>query len=266
MQEMSVFWLRAATALYAIGLLHTIQIAIRRSRSLFRPALAALCVGVVLHLVAIVEAAHAVNHFPAGGFYNSVSLWAFLFAVLFLFLYWIYKFESLGVFLFPMIFLMTAIASMQAPVSPWTNQTARGAWLVLHIIFVLLGYAALVLTALASVFYLIQERQLKRKKSIALLERLPPLGTLDALLTRSMGIGFVLLTLGLITGATWAFIESGPRWIDPRITTALITWAFCLLMIFLRVSAGWRGRKAAVMAVTVVACSAASWAVHYVRH
>ncbi|MEJ7607024.1 MAG: cytochrome c biogenesis protein CcsA [Bryobacteraceae bacterium] len=111
---------------------------------------------------------------------------------------------------------------------------------------------------------MVQERQLKRKKSIALLERLPPLGTLDSLISRAMGFGFAFITLGVITGGTWAYIESGVSWMDSRLTTALLTWVVCLLMVFLRVTAGWRGRKAALMAVTVVAFSAVSWAVHYV--
>jgi ABC-type uncharacterized transport system permease subunit len=267
MQDMSVFWLRAAVALYAVGLFHTIQIAIRRGASIFRPALIAFVVAVVLHMVALVEAGRLANHFPPGGFHNSVSLCAFLLALLFLVAYWRYRFESLGVFIFPIVFVMTAVASIQAPTPHWENSSARGAWLVVHIVLVLLGYAALVLTALASVFYLIQERQLKRKKSIRLLERLPPLGTLDNMISKSLGFGFVLLTVGVVTGGTWAYIDAGPKWIaDPRVSIAMITWAVCLLMVFLRVTAGWRGRKAAAMAVTVVAFSAITWAVHYVRH
>jgi ABC-type uncharacterized transport system permease subunit len=263
MHEMSVFWLRAAAALYAIGLFHTIQVAIRKGHSIFRAALVAFCVGLVLHLVAIVEASQAAKHFPPLGFYNSISLCAFLFGLLFLFLYRKYRFESLGVALFPLVFVMTAVASIKSPVGPWTDPAARDTSLIVHILLVLLGYAALVLTALASLLYLIQERHLKRKKSMALLEKLPPLGTLDGIISKSMGFGFVFMTVGVVTGAT--FIEAGPKWMDPRLTTALVTWAFCLVMVFLRVTAGWRGRKAALMAVTVVACSAATWAVHYVQ-
>jgi ABC-type uncharacterized transport system permease subunit len=266
MQEMSVFWLRAAVALYAVGLFHTVQVAFRKGASIFRPALVAFSIAVVLHMVALVEAGRTAQHFPPEGFHNSVSLSAFLLAVLFLFVYWRYRFESLGVFLFPMIFVMTSVASLQAPTPHWTSSSSRSTWLVIHIILVLLGYAALVLTALASVFYLIQERQLKRKKSMALLERLPPLGTLDNLISKSLGFGFVLLTVGVVTGSTWAYIESGPRWIsDPVVTVALFNWVLCLLMVILRISAGWRGRKAAMMAVAVVAFSAASWAAHYVN-
>jgi ABC-type uncharacterized transport system permease subunit len=180
-------------------------------------------------------------------------------------LYSKYRFESLGVFLFPLVFVMTAVASLKAPIGGWSDPETRTTLLVVHILLVLLGYAALILTALASVLYLIQERHLKRKKPMALLEKLPPLGTLDEIISKSMGFGFVFITVGVVTGATWAFIESGrPRW-DALITTALVTWSFYLVMVLLRTIAGWRGRKAAMMAVTVVACSAATWAVHYVR-
>jgi len=267
MQDMSVFWLRAAVALYAVGLFHTIQIAFRRGASLFRPALISFSVAMVLHMVALVEAGRLARHFPPEGFHNSVSLCAFLLGALFLIAYWRYRFESLGVFLFPMIFSMTAIAAVKAPASHWTDPASRSTWLVIHIVLVLLGYAALVFTALASVFYLIQEKQLKRKKSMALLERLPPLGTLDNIISRSLGFGFVLLTVGVVTGATWAYMDTGAGWInDARTSVALLNWAICLLMVCLRITAGWRGRKAAAMAVAIVAFSAVTWAVHYVRH
>lgn len=267
MQEMSVFWLRAALALYAVGLFHTIQIVLRRGASIFRPALSAFSIGVVLHMVALVESGRLARHFPPEGFYNSVSLCAFILGVLFLFVYWRYRFESLGTLIFPMVFVMTAMATFGAPLPQWSDPETRSTWLVVHIILVLLGYASLVLTALASVFYLVQERQLKRRKTVSLLSQLPPLGTLDNLISQSLGFGFVLLTVGVVTGATWAYMDAGARWIeDPRVSIAIINWACCLLMVFLRITAGWRGRKAAAMAVVVVAFSAASWAFHYVRY
>ena len=79
-----------------------------------------------------------------------------------------------------------------------------------------------------------------------------------------MGLGFVLLTLGVIFAITWASTESGTRWIgDPKIIALVLHLGhLCLLMIVLRVSAGWRGRKAAVMALAVLGCSALTWAAH----
>ena len=93
--------------------------------------------------------------------------------------------------------------------------------------------------------------------------RLPPLATLDGLITHSMNFGFLFITLGVIAATTWAFIESGPTWFAyPRIGIALVTWLFYLTMVFLRATAGWRGRKAAVMAIAVLCCSALTWAAH----
>jgi ABC-type transport system involved in cytochrome c biogenesis permease subunit len=122
---------------------------------------------------------------------------------------------------------------------------------------------ALVLTAVASFFYLIQERRLKTKRAGTLLEKLPPLATLDNLITKSMALGFVFFTLGVIMAVTWAFVETGTRWIgDPNVTISLLTWVLCLAMIFLRATAGWRGRKAAILVLVVLGCSALTWAAH----
>jgi ABC-type uncharacterized transport system permease subunit len=263
MEQTSVFWLRVAATLYAVGLLHTIQTVLRRRAQMSSTVLVTFGIAVVLHLVSVVDAARFLGHLPANNFYETVSLCALLIAVLFLFAYWRYRFEGLSVFLFPLVFIMTLVGAMQYPVASWTNRTARDALLTVHVVLILLGYAGLLMTAVASIFYLMQERQLKAKRPGAFFQRLPPLGTLDNLISRSMGFGFTLLTLGLITACVWAFIETGTRWIgDTRITFAFLTWGFCLLMVFLRVTAGWRGRKAALMAIGVLLCTVATWAAH----
>ncbi len=263
MYEMGVFWLRVATALYGVGLLHVMALLLRRKSGFLKYALFAFLIGVVLHLVAIVELGMAIGHLPVDNFFESVAVCAFLIAVLFLFVYWRYDFASLSVCIFPLVFVMTQVGAMETPMLAWPSSNVRNAWLLLHVMMVLVGYAALLLTAVASVFYLIQERQLKSKKAVHLFKRLPPLGTLDNLITNSMGFGFVFITLGVVAGSAWAFIESGTGWIaDPRIALAFITWGFYLIMVFLRASAGWRGRKAAVMAIAVLCCSAVTWAAH----
>lgn len=263
MHEMGIFWLRVATALYAVGLIHAIIVVLRRKSALFQIALGAFSVGLVLHLVATVELAKSVGHLPLDNFYESSTMCALLIGVLFLFVYWRYQFASLSVFIFPLVFLMTEVGAMQTPVPSWPNTSVRDAWLLLHILMILLGYAALLLTALASVFYLIQEKHLKNKKPAKFFDRLPPLGTLDNLISGAMGFGFVFITLGTIAGSAWAFIESGTRWIgDPAVALSLVTWLFYLVMVFLRASAGWRGRKAAVMALSVLGFAAVTWAAH----
>jgi ABC-type transport system involved in cytochrome c biogenesis permease subunit len=263
MHEMGVLWLRVATVLYGVGLIHAITVLLRKKSGFLKYALFAFLVGAVLHFVAIVELARAVGHLPVDNFFESATVCAFLIAVLFLYVYWRYDFASLSICIFPLVFVLTQIGAMETPMLSWPNTGVRNAWLLLHVMMVLLGYAALLLTAVASIFYLVQERQLKQKKSVSVFKRLPPLGTLDNLITNSMSFGFVFITLGVVAGSAWAFIESGTAWIsDPRVALAFVTWGFYLVMVFLRATAGWRGRKAAFMALAVLCCSVFTWAAH----
>jgi ABC-type transport system involved in cytochrome c biogenesis permease subunit len=263
MAELSAIWLRVAAALYSLGLLHAILTVAFRREGLLRYATAAMRIGALLHLVAVVEEGLFTGHFPANNVYESLSLCALLVVGLFLLIYRKYKIETLAVIFFPLVFLMTLAAAMSRPVASWSNQTVRDAWLTTHVVLVLLGYASLLLTAAGAVVYLFQERELKRKKPRQLYYRLPPLGTLDELISRSMTFGFVFLTLAVITASIWGFIELGTRWIgDPKIVISMITWVIYLVMVFLRVSAGWRGRKAAIMALTALGCAAVTWVAH----
>lgn len=260
---MSTFWLRVAVVLYAAGLAHVILVVLHRSSRMFPFALGCFSVGVVLHLVSLVELWVGRGHMPLENVFESMSACAFLLAVLFLFIYRRYEFGSLAVFMFPLVFVMALVGATEVPVSGWGNEQVRDAWLGVHVLLVLLGYAALLLAAGASVLYLFQERRLKSKRRVGFFEKLPPLGTLDTIITKAMGFAFVFITLSVVAGSTWAFVESGTSWIaNPRVALSLLTWVFYLVMVFLRNSAGWRGRKAALLVLTVVCCSAVTWVSH----
>jgi ABC-type uncharacterized transport system permease subunit len=260
---MSVVWLRTAAALYSCGLLYALIYLFRKSARLFIPALIAFGAGTVFHLVSIIELWAESGHLPLNNFYETSSICAFVLAVLFLLGYTVYRISIFGVCIFPLVFFMTLIGATEFPVESWTNVYARNAWLIIHISTVLIGYAALIFAAVASVYYLLQERRLKGKRVMPAAHSLPPLATLDRIITQSMNAGFVFITIGTITGVVWAFIESGTNWIgDPKIAFFLFTWAFYLAMIFLRVSAGWRGRRIAWLTVSVLGCSIITWATH----
>jgi len=263
MAEMSVIWLRVAAALYSLGLLHAILTLVRRREHLFRVALGAFGLGSVFHLVSIVEEGILKNHCPINNIYETLSMCAFLIVVVYLGVHWRYKLESLSVFIFPLVFVMVLVATMGNPVGAWSNQVVRKTWLTAHIVLILLGYAALILSAGASVLYLFQERELKAKKPSKFYYRLPALGTLDDLISKSIPVGFVLMTLGVIAASTWAFIEHPAAWItQPSIAISFFTWGTYMALVFLRTTAGWRGRKAAIMTVTVLGLSALTWVAH----
>jgi ABC-type uncharacterized transport system permease subunit len=261
MASMSVIWLRVAAFLYSVGLLHAILMLVRRREHLFRPALGAFSLATVFHFVSIVEEGVATNRCPITNFYETLSLCAFLVAVLYLFAQWRYHMSSLSAFIFPLISVASLVATLGNPMN--ASPVVRNVWLIVHIVLVLLGIAAMVVTAVASLLYLAQERELKAKKPRKFYYRLPALGTLDDLISKSMGIGFVLVTLAVIAASTWASIELGTSWIrEPKIAISFFTWGTYMAMVCLRTTAGWRGRKAAIMTVTVLGFSMITWAAH----
>lgn len=263
MGESSVFWLRVTLLLYSLGLWHALVTVIRRRQRLFRLALGSISLGAVFHLVSIVDQAMAQGRVPVHTLHEMASLVAFLVTVAFLLVYWRYKYESLAVFVFPTVFLMTMVASLGTAVEPPAGYSLGRGWLITHVLLLLLGYAALTLTFVAGVMYIIQEKELKSKRPRAFYYRLPPLGALDDMAYRTLAVGFVLVTLGLISGSFWAFVEWGSTWIfDPTIALAFVTWAIYLAMVFSRLAIGWRGRKAAYFSIAGFCSAALTWIVN----
>ena len=144
----------------------------------------------------------------------------------------------------------------------------RSSWLVMHVSVIMLSYAALIIGSLlsAAVLFTNIEKPLQIRSSssgvggfkfsnqYSLNDLLNPLEfshseELDTLSYRSILIGFVLLTLGLISGAVWANEAWGTWWSwDPKETWAFISWLFYAAYLHMRISKGWQGRRPALLA------------------
>lgn len=263
MGESSVLWLRVAAALYSLGLIDAVITVVRRNERLFRIAVSAFGLGALFHLVSLVEQGLSQHQLPVSDIFETMSFCGFAITSAFLFIFHRYKAASLSVFVFPLVFVMTMIGALRDPVSPWSSPFVGSTLLVVHIVAALLGYAALLFTAAAAVVYLIQERQLKQRKVSKAGFRLPPLGTLDDLISRSLGVGFACITVGIVLGSIWAFVEMGTRWIgNASVSIAFITWLVYLALVFFRVTAGWRGRKTAILSIIALVCCAVTWIAH----
>jgi cytochrome c-type biogenesis protein CcsB len=146
----------------------------------------------------------------------------------------------------------------------------RSSWLVMHVSVVMLSYAALIIGSLlsASVLFVNKNKPLQIRSSstgiggfkisnnYSFNDLVDPIEfshseELDTLSYRSILIGFVLLTLGLITGAVWANEAWGTWWSwDPKETWAFISWLFYAAYLHMRISKGWQGRRPALLATT----------------
>jgi len=105
----------------------------------------------------------------------------------------------------------------------------------------MLAYAALALSFLAGTAFLaVYDRRAGDEKAAAL----------DRFNERAMGLGYLLLTAGIILGAVWANEAWGSYWSwDPKETWSLITWMVYTAAIHLRRTHGWKGRRMAWFSV-----------------
>ena len=82
-------------------------------------------------------------------------------------------------------------------------------------------------------------------------KRLNLVETLDNISYRIIGLGFPLLTIGIISGAVWANEAWGSYWSwDPKETWALITWLVFAAYLHARITKGWQGKKPAILAAS----------------
>ena len=115
-------------------------------------------------------------------------------------------------------------------------------WLLIHVVTAFLGYAAFALAFGTALLYLATERRPRAS--------LPAPAQLDRLIYRATVLGFLLLTLGILTGAVWAETAWGRYWSwDPKETWSLITWLIYAALLHARLLKGWQGRRIAWLAV-----------------
>jgi ABC-type transport system involved in cytochrome c biogenesis permease subunit len=159
---------------------------------------------------------------------------------------------------------LTFVAATGQQPLVFASDVVKKGWLAVHILMIFTGYAALFLSFGASILYLLQERALKSKSASGMFSRLPALQVIDDIGYRSLMLGFPFMTLGLIAGSVVAEATYGRiDFLDPKILLSVLMWAVYLLMVFTRINAGWRGRRAALLASAAFATAIVAWSANY---
>ena len=195
-----------------------------------------------------------IGHAPLANFYESLIFFAWAVLLLYLIIEWRTRSRSLGAFVIPVAFLLLAFASISPGVSGRIQPlipALQSNWLTVHVLTCFLGYAAFAVAFAVGIMYLLKGRKRDDgKEEGTFLRLIPELGTLEELLYQGVVLGFVLLSLGIMTGAVWAHYAWGSYWTwDPKETWSLITWIIYAAMLHARSVRGWRGRRMAWMAI-----------------
>ncbi len=248
--SMDVLFFKLAALFYFLGTLAYLTYIVFLKKAFSKGAVLIVSLGFASHTTALLTRYAEAGYLPVTNLYESLSFFAWMIVGLLLIGHLKYQIQVLGAFLAPiaLIFMLSALALPKEilPLAP----VLKSFWHPFHVFFAFMGNAIFTLSFCCGVMYLIQEHQVKTKKLGAIAERLPSLKVLDDLNYRCLTLGFPLLTLGIITGAIWAEYAWGRYWgWDPKETWSLITWFLFAAQLHQRLTVGWRGRKAAIMAI-----------------
>ena len=233
----------AASCLFLAQLMGT-----PRLEQMARSAPRVLAAAVGLHAVDIVVSSFVFQTCPVRGVHFALSVLSLLAGCAFLAMRRRYPIEVAGAFVAPLAltFLLASRFAGVGGLEEGTSARIKGVILPLHVAVTLLGESLFTLAFAAAILYLVEERRLKRKKLAGLFARLPPLDALERAEHRLLLAGFPLLTVGILTGTLWAErIEAGNPADVWRAVFGYVTWLTFALVLLLRASAGWRGRRAA---------------------
>jgi ABC-type uncharacterized transport system permease subunit len=246
---------------YGVGLLYSLLLLSKRGNLLGKIVEPAVGLGLIFHLVSLVESTILIGHLSLASIQYSESLLAFLAMVVFFVFFVGYRTTSPGIVIFPIVFILTFASALgQKPVTI-TSPILRNGWIFVHIVLIFTGYAGLFLSFGTSLLYLAQERALKSKRQTQLLTWLPPLQTIDDIGYHALLFGFPFMTFGILTGSVLLIEKYGPMFFaDPKIVLSFAMWAVYLLLLYTRWSSGWRGRRAAYLAMFAFLIAIGAWA------
>ncbi len=215
-----------------------------------------LTIAVATHAIAIAVRTAALGSVPIAGMSDGLSLFGFFAALFALAIAWKSRIPQAPVF-------AGLLAAALVAAAAWVNapqdlpERFRTAWLPIHIAFAFLGQAAFAVAAIVAGVYLIQESRLKAKKRRVTrgtgLQRLPALEVLDQVSLRLFQFGFPAMGIGLLCGVVYSKQSTGQYWNWNVLNTlGVMVWLLYAVLLYFRMTIGWRGRKAALLTMLSV--------------
>jgi cytochrome c-type biogenesis protein CcsB len=268
---------------YLLGMVAAFHHLAFRKKVVWSVAIAATVVGLAAHLVSILARGAAASRIPLGNMYEYSLLLSFLVVLAYVvFVEVIAKVRTVGGFVLGFAVITMAVAVLFLYVGPEPLIPALNSyWRQVHVSSMIVSSSLLALGSVLTILYLVKERRERRGNtavppimggSLELDDApphfeagadepvapvragrrwlLPSASTLDRLAYRMIAFGFPIWTFGVITGAIWAESAWGRYWgWDPKETWSFITWVVFAGYLHARATSGWKGRRAAAIAL-----------------
>jgi len=239
--------------------------------------------GLAAHGVSVVTRGLAAGRVPWGNMYEYASVLGFLIVAAYLLVIeraWRTE-EVRGFAIGAAVLAMAGATLIYVPPGPLVP-ALNSYWIQIHVVLAVLASSLFILATVFTVLYLVQDRRERRSAPAAVLAREPalvgatgerpedyvpadgpeeqpappaarsrlPAAALDRMAYRTIVFAFPVWTMAVIAGAIWAEQAWGRYWgWDPKEVWSFVTWVVFAAYLHARATVGWRGRRAAALAL-----------------
>jgi cytochrome c-type biogenesis protein CcsB len=221
---------------------------------------------VLLHTIAVATRWITTAHPPVSGEYENALLAAWSLAIFYTIVAWRRAtLRPLAIVVAPALLIILGLGFMSnvspGPLAP----PYKSNWLWIHVAFAWLAFSGFAMATGLAVAYLLKDSGKSEVRFFSILNRLPENSIIDDLILRYVAFGFISEALMIVSGGIWATDLWGRFWSwDPVETWSLICWLGYGLFLHLRITRGWRGRKAAWLAIGLLITNIISlWGVRF---
>jgi len=155
--------------------------------------------------------------------------------------------ENLGILLLPLAAVVIILdlrfhtAHFLSADAPWG--------LRIHVLISLLAYSLLAMASVQAILLAVQDHHLRHRHPGGFIRSLPPLQTMEALLFEMIGVGFLFLTIALLSG--FMFLEDMfAQRLAHKTLLSIAAWVVFGSLLWGRFKSGWRGQKALIWTLT----------------
>ncbi|WP_297281694.1 c-type cytochrome biogenesis protein CcsB [uncultured Anaerococcus sp.] len=232
---------------YSLATVFFIVLYINKNEKWGNNARKILVISFIAHTISLIVRGINAGRVPLTNQFEFASSFAWGIALVFLIFNKKYQVETMGTFVSPILFLIISYAAMRdKSIKPLMPALDSG-WLIVHVSLAIISYGAFAVASGTSFMFISKQKAInnggKDNSKIGLED-------LDLISYRAISLGFIFLSLVMITGAIWAESAWGRYWAwDPKETWSLITWIIYAIYLHLRRSRGWNGRRAAIFAI-----------------
>ena len=226
----------AVSIIYLVNsLFYLINIAFKKN-ILEKISLSLTGLGFFFHTIGLILWMKKAGHIPFTNLYESTVFFSWAIILVYLFVAYKYKIIFIGGLVVPLAFIAIGAASVlpesYKDIEPLVP-ALQSYWRDIHVAACILGYAFLAFSFCTSIVFLVKASE-----------------NLDNITYKSITIGFLLLTIGILSGAIWANVAWGRYWgWDPKETWSLITWIIYAIYLHARFLKGWQEKKMAYLSV-----------------